>query len=87
MSAHKGEVKFVQIFGFKGRCHSEDRRRLEDNIKMNFRKMWRCELDLCEAWQGPVEGSRDHGNKPLGSINDVEHQSNVPWNLCLHHQC
>jgi hypothetical protein len=45
------------------------RRRWVDNIKMDLRKKgWVNGLDRSGLGLGPVEGSCEHGNEPLGSI-------------------
>jgi hypothetical protein len=44
------------------------RRRWVDNVKMDLRvRIGWYELDGSESGQGPVEGSCEHGNEPLGS--------------------
>jgi hypothetical protein len=47
------------------------RRRWEDNIKMDLRETGRGGMDwsdLAQDREGPVKGSCEHGNEPLGSI-------------------
>jgi hypothetical protein len=39
-----------------------------DNIKMNLREIGWDGMDWIDLDQGPVEGSCEHGNKPMGSI-------------------
>jgi hypothetical protein len=58
----------------EGRGHSEDRRRWDDNIKMDYREIaWgRCDMDASGSGQGPVAGPREHGNEPSGSMKGGE---------------
>jgi hypothetical protein len=44
------------------------RRRWVDNIKIDLREIVLDGMDWPGSGQGPVEGSCEHGNEPLGSI-------------------
>jgi hypothetical protein len=51
------------------------RRRLEDNIRMDLRKIgWEvdCGLDSSNSGQGPIAGSCEHGNELSVSIKGRE---------------
>jgi hypothetical protein len=43
-------------------------RRWVHSIKIDLREMGWYGLDRSGSGQGPVEGSREHGNEPSGSI-------------------
>jgi len=48
------------------------RPRWEDNIRMDLQKIG-CGMDSSGSGQGPVVGSCEHSNEPLGSIKGREY--------------
>jgi hypothetical protein len=65
------EKSLIQSFGGKARRRKplgRPRRRWEDRIRMDLREVgWGCRVDPVGLRQGPVTGSCEYGDEPLGS--------------------